>query len=99
MKYLFTIAVAILMSLSLDTQAQDAMYSKAQFEKIIQTYNEVVIEMPGFNYKYTGNWLNTAEIVGDHTLTFSRGRVVHSYDLSKCMFVQEEGGWVKLWLR
>jgi hypothetical protein len=88
-----------MMSLSFNSQAQDALYSKADFERILQAYDEVLIEMPGFNYKYSGNWLSTMQIVGDHALTFSRGRVVHSYDLSKVMFVQEEGRYVKLWMR
>lgn len=99
MKYLFTVALAVLMSVSFSTQAQDALYSKADFEKILLTYNEVIVIIPGFDYKYSGNWLSSMQIVGDHTLTFARGRVVHSYDLSKVVMVQEEGNYVKLWMK
>lgn len=99
MKYIFTIALAALMSLSIDGFSQDAMYSKAEFETILRSHDEVIMMINGFDYKYAGSWLNTMEIVGDHTLTFARGRVVHSYDLSKTVMVQEEGGWVKLWLK
>jgi len=99
MKYLFTIALAAMMSFSMESVAQDALYSKEQFEKILQSHNEVIVLINGFEYKYTGSWLTTMEIVNEHTLTFARGRVVHSYDLSKVVMVQEEGGWVKLWLK
>lgn len=99
MKYLFTVALAFMMFTSLDSQAQDAMYTKAEFQTILQSHDEVILMINGFDYKYAGSWLNTMEIVGDHTLTFARGRVVHSYDLSKVVMVQEEGGWVKLWLK
>ena len=99
MKYLLSVALVLLLSNPFNASAQDALYSKADFEKIFQTYNEVVIIIPGFDYKYSGNWLSTMEIVGDHTLVFSRGRVIHSYDLSKVVMVQEENNYVKLWLK
>jgi len=99
MKYLLSVALVLLLSNPFNASAQDALYSKADFEKIFQTYNEVVIIIPGFDYKYSGNWLGTMEIVGDHTLVFSRGRVIHSYDLSKVVMVQEENNYVKLWLK
>jgi hypothetical protein len=88
-----------MMALSTDVQAQDALYSKAEFEKILQGYDEIIVVMPGYDRTYDGVWLNSMQIVGDNTLTFSRGRVVHSFDLRTCMFVQEEGRYVKLWLR
>ena len=87
------------MTISFNTQAQDALYSKAEFEKILQGYDEVIVVMPGYDRTYNGVWLNSMEIVGENTLTFARGRVVHSFDLRTCMFVQEEGRYVKLWLR
>jgi hypothetical protein len=99
MKYLLSLGLVLLLSNPFNASAQDALYSKADFEKILQTYSEVVVVIPGFDYKYVGNWLSTMEIVGDHTLVFSRGRVVHSYDLSKVVMVQEEGNYVKLWFK
>jgi hypothetical protein len=99
MKYFFAFALAGMMAFSFNSHAQDALYSKSQFEKILQQYDEIVVVMPGYDRSYDGVWLNTMEIVGDYTLTFSRGRVVHSFDLRTCMFVQEEGRYVKLWLR
>ena len=99
MKYLLSLGLVLLLSNPFNASAQDALYSKADFEKILQTYNEVIVVIPGFDYKYSGNWLNSMEIVGDHTLVFSRGRVVHSFDLSKVAFVQEEGNYVKLWFK
>jgi hypothetical protein len=99
MKYFFGLALAVMMALSIDVQAQDALYSKSEFEKILQGYDEIIVVMPGYDRTYDGVWLNSMQIVGDNTLTFSRGRVVHSFDLRTCMFVQEEGRYVKLWLR
>lgn len=99
MKHLFSLALIFALAAPFTSFAQDAMYSKSEFEKILQTYNEVVVDMPGWNYKYSGNWLGTMQIVEDATLTFSRGRVVHSYDLKKVAFVQEEGNYVKLYFR
>lgn len=99
MKYLFSIALIATMFLSFDVKAQDAIYSKAEFEKILKGYDEIIVVMPGYDRGYDGVWLNSMEIVGESTLTFARGRVVHSFDLRTCMFVQEEGRYVKLWLR
>ena len=99
MKYLLTLGLIFVLSNPFDASAQDALYSKAEFETILQTYNEIVVVIPGFDYKYSGNWLSSMQIVGDHTLTFARGRVVHSYDLSKVVMVQEEGNYVKLWMK
>jgi hypothetical protein len=87
------------MTISFNSQAQDALYSKAEFEKILKGYDEIVVVMPGYDRTYDGVWLSSMEIVGESTLTFARGRVVHSFDLRSCMFVQEEGRYVKLWLR
>ena len=96
MKYLLSLGIIILLSNPFESSAQDAMYSNVDFKKILETYNEIVIVMPGFDYKYTGNWTNTMEITGEHALTFTRGKVTHSYDLSKVVMVQEEGSYVRL---
>lgn len=98
-KYLFTLAITVFLMNPFDSSAQQAMYSKEQFETILKGHDEVIMIIEGFDYKYSGSWLNTMEIVGDHTLTFARGKVIHSYDLSKVKMVQEEGGWVKFWMK
>lgn len=97
MKYLLTLGLAVLLSNPFDASAQ-AMYSKDDLKRILETYQEVIVHKQGWEYKYTGNWLSTMELKGDYTLTFSRGRVVHSYDLSRTTFIQEEGNYVKFWL-
>ncbi len=99
MKYLLSLGLVILLSNPFDASAQDAMYPNADFKKVLESYDEIIVVMPGFDYKYTGNWTNTMEITGNHALTFTRGKVTHSFDLSKVMFMQEEGNYVKLWLR
>jgi len=99
MKYLLSLGLVVLLSNPFDLFAQEAMYPNDEFKKILDTYEEVVINMPGWEYKYSGNWKNTMTIEKDHALTFTRGKVVHSYDLGKVVFVQEEGNYVKLWFR
>ncbi len=99
MKHLFSLGLIFLLSNPFSSNAQEAMYPKAEFKRILETYNEVVINMVGWDYKYAGNWVNTMVIEGDHTLTFMRGKVTHSYDLSRVVFIQEEGNYVKLWIK
>ncbi|MFM1875830.1 MAG: hypothetical protein RL266_1567 [Bacteroidota bacterium] len=98
MKYLFALGLVVALSNPFDVSAQTAMYGKDDLKRILETYNEIVINMPGWEYKYAGNWISTMQIEGDHTVTFTRGKVTHSYDLSKAVFIQEEGSFVKVWL-
>jgi hypothetical protein len=97
-KYLFAAGLVIALSNPFDASAQKAMYGKDELKRILETYNEVVINMPGWEYKYSGNWISTMQIEGDYTVTFTRGKVTHSYDMSKAVFIQEEGSYVKVWL-
>ena len=96
MKYLLSLGLVVLLSNPIESFAQDPLYPKAEFQKILETYDEIVVNMDGWEYKYSGNWTNTMSIDHDHALTFTRGKVTHSYDLSKVVFVQEEGNYVKL---
>lgn len=98
MKYLFALGLMIALSNPFHANAQDAMYEKDDLKRILETYNEVIVNMQGWEYKYTGNWISTMTLEGDHTVTFTRGKVTHSYDLSKAVFIQEEGNYVKVWL-
>lgn len=98
MKYLFALGLVVALSNPFNADAQNAMYKKEDMKRILETYNEIVVNMPGWEYKYVGNWVATMTIEGDHTLTFTRGKVTHSYDLSKAVFIQEEGSFVKVWL-
>lgn len=98
MKKLLLILVLAFAGFNSSVQAQDPMYSNEDFKKILGSYNEIIVAMNGFDYKYTGNWITTMEISSNHALSFTRGKVTHSFDLSKVTFVQEEGKWVKLWL-
>lgn len=98
MKYLFSLGIVALLSNPFDSSAQ-AMYKKEDLKRILETYDEVVMNMPGWEYKYSGNWISTLTIEGDYTVAFTRGKVTHSYDLSKAIFIQEEGSFVKVWLK
>lgn len=93
--FIFTICIA---GMSMSASAQEPLYSNEEFKKILDSYSEIIVVMDGFDYKYTGNWVTTMEISGNHALTFTRGAVTHSFDLNKVTFVQQEGKWVKLWL-
>ncbi|MDP6908191.1 MAG: hypothetical protein QF371_01735 [Flavobacteriales bacterium] len=99
MKYLLSLGLVVLLSNPFSSSAQDAMYSNEDFKNILGVYNEVIVVMQGFDYKYTGNWITTMEVSGEHALSFTRGKVTHTFDLSRVMFMQQEGKWVKLWLR
>ncbi|MBP9151041.1 MAG: hypothetical protein K9G46_12635 [Flavobacteriales bacterium] len=98
MKYLFSLGLVVILSNPFDLFAQ-AMYSKTDLKRILETYNEVIVNMPGWEYKYSGNWISSLTIEGDYTATFTRGKITHSYDLSKAIFIQEEGTFVKVWLK
>ena len=98
MKTLLFILTLVFAGFTFSATAQDPLYSNEDFKKILDSYNEIIVVMDGFDYKYTGNWVTTMEISGNHALSFTRGKVTHSFDLSKVTFVQEEGNWVKLWM-
>ena len=98
MKRFLIILSVVFLGLSSAVNAQDPLYSNEDFKKMLDSYSEVIVVMDGFDYKYTGNWKTTMEIKGNHALVFTRGKVTHSFDLTKVTFVQEEGHWVKLWL-
>lgn len=98
MKYIFTLGLILSLSSTFQASAQDALYEKDDMQRILESYTTVIVNMPGWEYKYTGNWLPSLTIEGDNTLTFTRGKVTHSYDLSKAVFVQEEGNYVKVWM-
>jgi len=99
MKYLLSLGLIVLLSNPFDSLAQEAMYTNTEFQKVLESYDEIIVVMVGYDYKYTGNWTNTMEITGNHALTFTRGKVTHSYNLSRVTFMQEEGNYVKLWLK
>ncbi len=99
MKYLFSLGLVILLCNPFNSSAQDAMYSNDEFKKTLESYTEVIVTLEGFEYKYTGNWLTTMEINEKHALSFTRGKVTHTYNLANVAYMQEEGKWVKLWLR
>ncbi|MFT5310506.1 MAG: hypothetical protein ACI8VL_001412 [Bacteroidia bacterium] len=99
MKYLLSLGLIVLLSNPFESFAQEAMYSNADFKKILESYKEIIVITEGFDYKYTGNWISTMEISGNHALTFTRGKVTHSFNLTRVVFVQEEGKYVKLWFK
>lgn len=99
MKYLLSLGLVLLLSNPFESFAQDMMYSKEEFLNKLTVVKEVQVNLQGYDYNYAGTWLQTMTIENEHTLTFTRGRVVHSYDLSKLTFLQEEGGYVRLWFR
>ena len=75
MKYLLSLGLVFLLSNPFNANAQDALYSNADFKKILESYNEIIVVTNGFDYKYTGNWTSTMEITGNHA--FVKSDIAH----------------------
>ena len=58
--------------------------------------NEVVFIVPGFEYNYNGEWLRGMKLEDNNTISFTRGKVVHYYDLRKILLVQDEGAYIRV---
>lgn len=93
------LASALFVGLSVASMAQDApMYGGEKLYETLSKVTEVVVKMPGFEYQYVGEWLNMMKLEDPNTISFSRGRVKHSFDLRRIIFIQDEGRFIKIWL-
>ncbi|MCF8258251.1 MAG: hypothetical protein K9J06_11895 [Flavobacteriales bacterium] len=72
--------------------------SKVLFDKFAAN-SEVIININGYEYKYAGDWLRFMKIENDNVISFSRGRVAHHYDIRKIVLIQEEGNFLKVFIR
>jgi hypothetical protein len=100
MKRFFLLA---LLSLTLGTSTAFAqgepMYTGAGVVDMLKNVNEVVVVMTGYEHSYTAEWLQTMKLEDSNTVSFTRGRVKHSFDLRKIAMIQDEGRYIKLWIK
>jgi hypothetical protein len=59
----------------------------------------VEVDVQGFNYKYSGDWLRFMKLENENTISFSRGSVTHSFDLRRVVLLQEERSFIKVFIR
>lgn len=98
-KALLTSAFTIVLGVSALFAQNSPMYSgKTLFDKFAAN-SEVIIDMPGFNYKYSGDWLRFMKLENDNVISFSRGRVTHHFDMRRVASIQEEGAYIKVLMR
>lgn len=91
----FTLGLGIF---SLFAQNSPLHSGKVLFDKFAAN-NEVIVNITGFEYKYSGDWLRFMKLENENVISFSRGRVTHQYDLRKIVLLQEEGNYVKVYIR
>ena len=100
MKRFFLLA---LLSLILGTSTAFAqgepMYTGSGVVDMLKNVNEVVVVMTGYEHSYTAEWLQTMKLEDPNTVSFTRGRVKHSFDLRKIAMIQDEGRYIKLWIK
>jgi hypothetical protein len=98
-KLLFTSVIALFMGIaSTFAQSSPIFTGKVLFDKFAAN-SEVIMDIPGFTYKYSGDWLRFMKLENDNVISFSRGRVTHHYDIRKIVLLEEEGNYVKVFLR
>jgi hypothetical protein len=90
--------VMLLSTGSLMAQNSPLCSGKDIFDKFTAT-SEVIMDVQGFTYKYSGDWLRFMKLENDNAISFSRGRVTHHYDLRRVVLLQEEGNFVKVFVR
>lgn len=99
MKRLLVPAMALMLWGTMDVSAQSGpiLGSGQKVYELLSRTNEVVIHMPGYEYQYVGDWLGGMKLEDDNTISFTRGRVKHTFDLRKVAFIQDEGRFIKVW--
>jgi hypothetical protein len=98
-KLLFTSLIALFFCISTSIAQNAPIYSgKVIFDKFAAN-SEVIMDIPGFTYKYSGDWLRFMKLENDNVISFSRGRVTHHYDIRKIVVLQEEGTFIKVFMR
>lgn len=98
-KLILTSFFALMLGIASTFAQNSPLYpGKTVFEKFTAT-NEVIMEVQGFTYKYSGDWLRFMKLVNDNTISFSRGRVTHHYDIRRIVLLQEEGNFLKVFIR
>ncbi|MBP6390061.1 MAG: hypothetical protein KA175_17535 [Flavobacteriales bacterium] len=77
--------------------AQDGpMLSGQRLLELFGKVDQVIMIVPGFEYTYNGEWLRGMKLEDPNTISFTRGKVVHYYDLRHITMVQDEGGYIRV---
>ncbi len=98
-KVLLTSAFTVALGVSSLFAQNSPLYSgKTLFDKF-STNSEVIVNAPGYEYKYSGDWLRFMKLENDNVISFSRGRVTHHFDMRRVVSIQEEGNFVKVLIR
>jgi len=92
---IFTLALGVSTLLA---QNSPIYPGKVLFDKFAAN-SEVIVNITGFEYKYAGDWLRFMKLENDNVISFSRGRVTHQYDIRKIVLLQEEGNFIKVFIR
>lgn len=98
-KVILTTILALFLGISSLLAQNTPIYSgKDIFDKFSAT-SQVTMEVQGFTYKYSGDWLRFMKLENDNTISFSRGRVTHHYDLRRMVLIQEEVNFIRAFIR
>lgn len=98
-KFLITSVLTLVLGISTLLAQNSPIYpGKVLFDKFAAN-SEVIVNITGFEYKYAGDWLRFMKLENDNVISFSRGRVAHQYDIGKIVLLQEEGNFVKVFIR
>lgn len=92
------LALMLIGSSGLIAQNSPLLGSGQKVYELLSRTNEVVVHMPGFEYQYVGDWLGGMKLEDENTISFTRGRVKHTFDLRKVALIQDEGRFIKVWL-
>ncbi|MBK8341193.1 MAG: hypothetical protein IPK99_14885 [Flavobacteriales bacterium] len=94
--FLLAAAFALLTALPSLYAQEGPMLSGQRLVELFTKVNEVVFIVPGFEYNYNGEWLRGMKLEDNNTISFTRGKVVHYYDLRKIVLVQDEGAYIRV---
>lgn len=98
-RFLLTSVFAFIVGLTSVLAQNSPLYSGKDLVNKLTAYNEVILNITGFEYKYGGEWLRTMTLENDNVISFTRGRVSHQYDARRIVLLQEEGNYVKVYIR
>lgn len=98
-RFLLIIAIGLGLSLTLVSAQNGPMYGGEAIVEMLKGVNEVQVLINGFEYTYNADWLSGVKLEDANTVSFSRGRVRHSYDMRKITMIQDEGRYIKVWMK
>ncbi len=96
---LFLFLVSAMISSAAAIAQNSPLYSGKELYDRFAATNQVEVDVQGFNYKYSGDWLRFMKLENDNTISFSRGSVTHSFDLRRVVLLQEERSFIKVLIR